>query len=111
MADAEAGKNTRYAITVRFALHEAARERFLALIEQNAATSVREEPGCLQFDVLTPLAGPDSKSYVLLYEIYTDRAALDAHVKTQHFQAFDVASRDLVARKDVLEFATEVRRK
>lgn len=108
---AEGADKPHYAITVRFALREGTQERFLALIKENAAASVREEPGCLQFDVLTPLEGPDGASYVLLYEVYTDRAALDTHAQTAHFRAFDAASRDLVAGKEVLEFAADGHRK
>ncbi len=110
MADAGSDK-PHYAITVRFALREGARERFLALVNDNAAASVREEPGCLQFDVLTPLGESDGEPYVLLYEVYIDRAALDTHAATAHFRAFDIASRDLVAGKEVLEFAAEGHRR
>jgi autoinducer 2-degrading protein len=94
----------RYAITVRFALRKGEEERFLALIKENASASVRDEPGCLVFDVLTPLNSPAGEPHVLLYEVYENRAALDAHVATPHYKAFDAASRDLVVGKEVLEF-------
>lgn len=98
------GDRARYAITVRLALRKGEEERFLALIKENAAASVRDEPGCLVFDVLTPLNGTVDEPHVLLYEVYENRAALDAHVATSHYKAFDAASRDLVIRKEVLEF-------
>ena len=41
---------------------------------------------------------------VLLYEIYTDRAAFDAHLASPHFLAFDTATRDIVTKKTVGEF-------
>jgi len=44
---------------------------------------------------------------VVLYEIYDDRAAFQAHVKTPHFAAFDRESRDLVAAKTVREYGLE----
>ncbi|MDQ3558780.1 MAG: antibiotic biosynthesis monooxygenase, partial [Pseudomonadota bacterium] len=43
-----------FAITVDFELAEGAREEFLKLVKANAAASVRDEPGCSRFDVLTP---------------------------------------------------------
>ncbi len=93
----------RYVITVAFALHPEARERVLALVLANAAASLRDEPGCLQFDVLAPLA--DGGSEVLLYEIYASRAAFEAHLRTRHFLQFDDATREMVLRKTVTEYA------
>ena len=92
-----------YAITVTFALAEAAAARFIALARANAAASVADEPGCLRFDVLLG-AGPGAPD-VLLYEIYRDRAAFDQHLKTDHFRVFDQATRDLVMSKTVVEFS------
>lgn len=72
---------------------------FRSLVDANARASVRTEPGCRRFDVIEPLGEPDR---VLLYEIYDDRAAFDAHCRAAHFLAFDAASRDLVATKQVI---------
>jgi autoinducer 2-degrading protein len=58
------------------------RERFLAGIKENAASSVRDEPGCLRFDVLEDEADPN---HFLLYEIYRDDAAFQAHREAPHF--------------------------
>ena len=107
-SDGEVASGRHYAITVRFTLRERGQDQFLALIKQNAAASVRNEPGCLAFDVLTPL---DDGPHVLLYELYRDRAAFDAHVATAHFKAFAEASADLVVRKEVMEFSTYMHHK
>ena len=58
------------------------RERFLAGIKENAGSSVRDEPGCLRFDVLEDQADPN---HFLLYEIYRDDAAFQAHREAPHF--------------------------
>jgi (4S)-4-hydroxy-5-phosphonooxypentane-2,3-dione isomerase len=81
------------------------RETFLKLVRMNAATSLEAEAGCLRFDVLAPLetGGPD----VLLYEVYADRAAFDAHLASPHFLAFDRATREMVTAKTVREFRIE----
>jgi len=89
-----------FAIVVEFALTEGAGSHFLTLVRQNAATSVREEAGCLRFDVLTG----EKEGQVLLYEVYADAAAFEAHLATRHFEQFDRVTRDLVAAKSVLRF-------
>jgi autoinducer 2-degrading protein len=87
-----------FALVVRFVLVPDTRAGFLALVADNAAQSVREEPGCCRFDVLEVLDRPDE---VLLYEIYHDRAAFDLHLASAHYRRFDAATRTLVAQKTV----------
>jgi len=72
--------------------------RYSLCVDANADASVRNEPGCLQFDVLEPEGEGDR---VLLYEIYTDKAAFDAHRKTEHFLVFSRASEGLCLKKSV----------
>jgi (4S)-4-hydroxy-5-phosphonooxypentane-2,3-dione isomerase len=95
----------RFAITVAFTIRPDRRDHFLTVVCANAAASLSAEPGCLHFDVLTPLegGGPD----VLLYEVYVDRSAFDAHLATAHFLAFDAATREIVSAKTVSEFRVE----
>ena len=51
-------------------------EQFLELARTDASHSVEREPGCRQFDVTLDREQPNR---VLLYEIYDDEAAFDAH--------------------------------
>jgi quinol monooxygenase YgiN len=45
---------------------------------------------------------PDGEAgRVLLYEVYDDAAAFEAHKRTAHFAVFDRDSAPLVAAKDV----------
>lgn len=85
-----------YVVMVDFRLKSGARARFRPLIDHNARASVALEPGCRRFDVVEP-EGEDDR--IVLYEIYDDRAAFDAHVAMPHFATFDRASAPLVARK------------
>ena len=89
-----------------FRLKPGSRAAFRRLIDDNAVASVRDEPGCQRFDVLEP-QGPDGGQgeHVVLYEIYDDRAAFDAHLKTPHFALFNTASAPYVADKRVVEYA------
>ncbi len=96
------GSDGRYAIIVEFDLHPGAYEAFLGHLAKNAEASVRMEPGCHRFDVLTPRQGGSER--VTLYEIYSDRAAFDDHLRTPHFLAFKEAVGGLVQRQTVIEF-------
>jgi|SRR5262245_41240634 len=87
-----------YVVLVEFKLRPGTSERFRRLINENARASVRDEPGCRQFDVVVPEGEPDS---ILLYEIYDDKAAFGAHMKTPHFAEFDRDSASCVASKKV----------
>jgi len=87
-----------FVVMVDFRLKPGTSDRFRQLIDENARASVRDEAGCRQFDVVVPEGQADR---IVLYEIYDDRAAFDAHMKTPHFASFDAASRDLVASKEV----------
>ncbi len=78
-----------------FAPHVAA---FDAAIRLNAATSLAEEPGCRRFDVCTD---PADATRFVLYEIYDDAAAVQAHLRAPHFARFDAESRPWVAAKQV----------
>ena len=91
-----------YVITVDFRLHPGRRSAFRKLIDENARASVREEPGCRRFDVLEPKGEADR---IFLYEIYDDRAAFEAHLKTPHFAVFNKESEALVADRKIMEYA------
>jgi quinol monooxygenase YgiN len=74
----------------------AARELILA----NAEASLREEPGCLRFDVLV---ASDLPQRFVLYEIYDSAAAFQAHLKTRHFEAFSAATAAMFETRTIRE--------
>lgn len=61
-------------------LADAFRERIVELVRE-----VRREPGCATF---TAYEARDTPGRFYLYEVYTDAAAFDAHLKTGHVHAF-----------------------
>ena len=71
-----------FALVVELHVKPTMRERFLEAIGENSAASVRDEPGCLRFDVVQDDADPD---HFFLYEIYADDAAFQAHRQAPHF--------------------------
>jgi autoinducer 2-degrading protein len=75
-------------LTVLVSLHvkpERVKE-FVAAIRENAAASVRDEPGCLRFDVHCDTQDP---AHFVLHELYADEAAFyEAHRSAPHYFAF-----------------------
>lgn len=90
-----------YAVVVTFEIKRDMSAAFMPHMLSNARASLRDESGCLQFDVATD---PTRPSEVFLYEIYEDRAAFEAHMATAHFKTFEDAAGDMIASKDVRTF-------
>jgi quinol monooxygenase YgiN len=70
--------------TAQLVVHEEHLAAFRRRLLSHAATS-REEPGCLRFDVYQETSRP---AMFLLFEIYRDAAALEAHRGSAHFADF-----------------------
>jgi (4S)-4-hydroxy-5-phosphonooxypentane-2,3-dione isomerase len=88
-----------YVVIVDFRLRQGSRATFRALIDANAQASVREEPGCRRFDVIEPAGRGDT---ILLYEIYADRDAFEAHMRSEHFAKFDAAGAAYIVEKSIV---------
>jgi quinol monooxygenase YgiN len=71
-------------------------ESFTAKAIQNADDS-RKEPGCKQFDVLVD---PKDRTKVMLYEVYLDETAFDAHQQTAHFKKYVAEAVPLLASRE-----------
>ncbi|TFV48162.1 antibiotic biosynthesis monooxygenase [Blastococcus sp. TF02A-35] len=71
-----------FSLVVQMQVRPGRREEFLAGISANAEASVRDEPGCLRFDVCA-VEGEDHR--FLLYELYADAEAFEAHKRAPHF--------------------------
>jgi quinol monooxygenase YgiN len=61
------------------------RADFLTGISRNAVASVRDEPGCLRFDVAADAEDPD---LFWVYEVFADHDALEAHRRAPHYLAW-----------------------
>lgn len=82
-----------YALFVSLQVRTEKREHFLGAIAVNAAASIRDEPGCLRFDVMED-AGQPNRFY--FYEIYAEPAAFDAHKAAPHFAEWRTAAAECV---------------
>jgi quinol monooxygenase YgiN len=70
-------------------------DRFMKQVLENAQHA-RKEPGCKQFDVLVD---PQDRAQVMLYEIYTDEQAFEAHQQTAHFKKYLAEAVPLLASR------------
>jgi autoinducer 2-degrading protein len=71
-------------------------ETFMKKLAENAAAA-RKEPGCKQFDVLVD---PNDKTCVMLYEVYNDEKAFEAHQQTPHFKKYLAEAVPLLASRE-----------
>ena len=86
------------ALIVEFRIEPEHVAAFEAAIVDNARASRETEPGCRQFDVCRDLT---QRNLFMLYELYDDEAAVQAHLQSAHFLQFDAASAGWVEHKTV----------
>lgn len=87
-----------FVITVVFECHAEQTKAFSAALAAQAHNSVTKEPECLVFDVCSD---PEKPNRFFLYEVYSDEAAFDLHLKSDHFLDFDKNVAAMVASKTV----------
>ena len=61
------------------------------------AREARKEPGCRHFDVLVD---PKDRTRVMLYEIYDDEKAFEAHQATPHFKKYLAEAVPMLASRE-----------
>ena len=82
-------------------------DAFMSKLAENAKNA-RKEPGCKQFDVLVD---PNDKTRVMLYEVYNDEKAFEAHQQTPHFKKYLAEAVPLLASRERQVFTkAELRR-
>jgi len=73
------------------------RDKFIALAKENGAAAVKE-PGCHEFNIGVSQKDPN---HIVLFEVWENLAVLDAHRATEHFKAYQSATKDMVAKRDI----------
>ena len=71
-----------YVLIVPLQIKEGKKEELLEALLPNAQGAVRDEPGCLRFDVIQDAGDPNR---LWLYEVYQDEAAFHAHQQAPHY--------------------------
>ncbi len=88
-------------IVVEFEVRAEFATDFLERVKQQARDTLALENDCAVFDVCLD---PVNTCRILLYEVYLNRAAFDAHLQSAHFLAFDAAVKSWVVNKKICEF-------
>jgi autoinducer 2-degrading protein len=82
------------ALVVQVKVKPEMREKFLAAALDDSTCSVRDEAGCLRFDVLQD-NGDANKFF--FYEVYRDEAAVEAHRAAPHYARWRAAAAEVLA--------------
>lgn len=90
-----------YVVMVEFVVRDGFVDAFRDRVRQQARDSLEREADCHVFDVCID---PQRDHVVLLYEVYSDTAAFDAHLASAHFSDFDAAVGDWIESKRVTRF-------
>lgn len=77
-------------------------DAYLAALKENAVASVKE-PGCREFNILVSQKDPN---HVLIFEVYDDAAAAQAHRATDHFKKYAATIKDMFVKRDVRPFSS-----
>jgi autoinducer 2-degrading protein len=72
-------------------------DNFMKRALENGKAARTTEPGCKQFDILVD---PNVKMRVMLYEVYTDEKAFEAHQQTPHFKKYLAEGVPLLASRE-----------
>ncbi len=75
-----------FVVLVDFEIKSGFEDQFNTAMVEQAENSLSKEPDCHYFDVCRD---PDDGCKFFLYELYTDRAAFDVHLASDHFVSFD----------------------
>jgi autoinducer 2-degrading protein len=83
-----------HALVVAVKVKPEMREQFLAAALEDSTCSVRDEPGCVRFDVLQDNSDPNK---FFFYEVYRDEAAIEAHRAAPHYARWRAAAAEVLA--------------
>ena len=83
-----------FALVVPLKVKPEMREKFLAAAEEDSICSVRDEPGCLRFDVLQDNTDPNK---FFFYEVYRDESAVEAHRAAPHYARWRAVAAEVLA--------------
>jgi len=96
-----------FVLVVNIRIKPGSEQAFMSRLVENASAA-RKEPGCRQFDVLVD---PKDGTKVMLYEVYDDEKAFEAHQQTPHFKKYVAEAVPLLASRERQVFTkAEVRR-
>ncbi len=75
-------------------------QAYLAILKEESAVSVQLEPGVIS---IYPMYQKEAPTQVRILEIYSDRAAYEAHLQTPHFKKYKTSTLDMVKGLELVE--------
>ena len=94
--------SSAFVVIAEFEVKPGSLDVFLEAARDDATCSVRDEPGCRQFDIVIP---DGAGCNVVFYEIYDSRAAFSRHLETPHLERFRRSFPALIVRELPVRFA------
>jgi autoinducer 2-degrading protein len=94
-----------YALLVTVKVKPDMREKFLAAALDDSTCSVRDEAGCVRFDVLQDNGDPNT---FFFYEVYRDEAAVEAHRAAPHYARWRAAASEVLAEAPQVKHCTTI---
>jgi quinol monooxygenase YgiN len=90
-----------FAVVVEFTLHPGHAEAFRERVLRQARDSLELEAECEVFDVCID---PGREDFVLLYEVYQDEAAFEAHLESAHFADFNATVSPWISERKLVRY-------
>ena len=75
-------------------------DEFRAAMLKHAAASLKEDPGCRQFDVAVSAESPNT---IFLYEVYDDEASFQGHASSMHTAEHQARTRGMVTSRRLVK--------
>ncbi len=96
-----------FVLAVQIRIKPESVDAFMTKLFDNAREA-RKEPGCRQFEVLID---PKDRARIMLFEVYDDEKAFEAHQATPHFKKYLAEAVPLLASRERQVFTkAEIRR-
>jgi len=75
-------------------------DRYLAIVKDEMATSIRVEPGVL---AIYAVADKDDPTKITFFEMYADDAAYQSHRESPHFKAYVEGTKEMIKSRKLKE--------
>jgi quinol monooxygenase YgiN len=82
-----------YVRVAQIEIDPAQTDRYVAAAKEVIETSVRTEPGVL---ALYSVAEKENPAHIIVFEMYADREAYQAHLETEHFKTYKALTQNMV---------------
>jgi quinol monooxygenase YgiN len=75
-------------------------EAYLVLLTEEIETSVEKEPGVLMLHAVSVRGAPET---IRILEVYADRQAYEAHIRTPHFLKYKTLTAGMVTSLNLVD--------